>query len=128
MTRTRASRHPGRCSAERAFVQETSTADFGEGTTILGRRSGTVNTGSSDTRQEVLHASEHPLEFTGRFPPATHFIYQPGVGWDACESMFALGYPNREDSQEMEGARQRTWWLLRPAVKKQLELLARGET
>ena len=37
-------------------------------------------------------------------------VYRPEVGWDACELMFALGYPSREDSQDTEGGRYRSWW------------------
>jgi hypothetical protein len=37
-------------------------------------------------------------------------LYQPQVGWDACELMFALGYPNKEESQETEDGRYRSWW------------------
>jgi hypothetical protein len=36
--------------------------------------------------------------------------YRPEVGWDACELMFALGYPSREDIQETETAKYRSWW------------------
>jgi hypothetical protein len=39
--------------------------------------------------------------------------YKPEVGWDACELMFALGYPSKEDSQDTENGQYRSWWVSR---------------
>jgi hypothetical protein len=36
--------------------------------------------------------------------------YRPEVGWDACELMFTLGYPSKEEFQETETGKYRSWW------------------
>jgi hypothetical protein len=50
----------------------------------------------------VVMATNHRIQTGPR--------WKPEVGWDACELMFALGYPSKEDSQDTENGRYKSWW------------------
>jgi hypothetical protein len=53
---------------------------------------------------------------------------KPRVGWDACQLLFALGWPDRQNTQETETGRSESWWYEDKPDVHLITLTLRGET